>query len=534
MLRRVRQVVQATSLVVFLVLLVLTRYGGRDELAYPVRLFLDIDPLVMLGSLLSAHAVPAAFLASLAVLALTWVFGRAFCGWICPLGAMNQLAGRWVRRRADRERAVHRGSPSLRIKYGVLIGLLVASAFGLQWVGLLDPISLSIRSLGLAIGPALELSARAGFDALYDTGAEPVRAVSEPVYGLARRTVLSFEQPTFRQAPLLGILFVAILLVNLVRPRWWCRTLCPLGALLGVVARYGLLRLEHGGECDHCQLCTMKCPGGADPDRTAEGGWRPAECYVCGNCTSQCERGLAFRLGRPRLLGAPRPVAGVDAGRRTVIAGAAAGLVAAPLVEVPLVRDLPDPALIRPPGSLPERDFLARCVRCGECMKVCLTNGLQPTALEAGLEGVWTPVLVPRIGYCEYSCTLCGQVCPTGAIEPLTVEAKQQVRIGTAFVDPARCLPIALGTECSVCEEHCPTATKAIQLVEIEAPGPDGSPRRVRRPVVDPEICIGCGICETRCPVVDLPAIRVTAIGESRNPENPLLLDRGGSGYGYY
>lgn len=534
MLRRVRQVVQALSLIAFLVLLTLTRYEGSDELAYPVRLFLDIDPLVMLSTLLSAHTVPAAFLASLAVLGATLVLGRAFCSWICPLGTLNQLAGRWVKRRADRERAVHRGSPAQGVKYGVLVGVLVASAFGLQWAGIVDPISLSIRSLGLAIGPSLELASRSVFDALYNTGAEPVRAISEPVYGVAKQTVLSFEQPTFRQAPLLGVLLLAILLLNVLRPRFWCRFVCPLGALLGAVARLGMLRLEHGGDCDHCQLCTIRCPGGADPDRVADGKWRPAECYVCGNCTSQCKRGLAFRFGRPRLAGAPKPVTGIDAGRRTVLAGGAAGLIAVPLTKVPLVRELPDPALIRPPGSLPEREFLSRCVRCGECMKVCITNGLQPTALEAGLEGIWTPVLVPRIGYCEYNCTLCGQVCPTGAIESLTVERKRQVHIGTAFVDPERCLPIALGIECVVCEEHCPTPDKAIVMVEIEALGPDGTPRRAHRPVVNPDLCIGCGICETRCPVRDLPAIRITSIGESRNPDNPLLLGGGGSGYGYY
>jgi len=529
LLRSIRRVVQFASLLLFCVLLVLTRYGGSDELTWPVRLYLDIDPLVLAGTLLSARAVPVAFLAAFAVLVLALVLGRSFCGWICPLGALNQLTGHLVKRRPGKERRVRRHDAGHRVKFGVLAGLLVASAFGLQWVGLLDPISLTIRSLSLAIGPALELGAREGFDGLYETGLDPVRWASEPVYRLAKRTVLSFEQPAFRQAPLIGLLFLTILGLNLVRPRMWCRYVCPLGALLGVTARFGALRLGmKQDECDSCGLCTIRCPSGAEPEMAGEGRWRPAECYVCGNCTATCEKGLAFRLQRPARTG----VTGVDAGRRNVLVGAGAGLAIAPLSRVPTLRDLPHPGLIRPPGSLPEREFLARCVRCGECMKVCLTGGLQPTWSEAGLEGLWTPVLVPRIGYCEYNCTLCGQVCPTGAIAELTVEEKQQVHIGTAFVDPGRCLPIAMGVECVVCEEHCPTSPKAIQLVEVQVVGPDGSVRTAKRPVVDTDLCNGCGICETRCPVTDLRAIRITSIGESRDEDNQLLLESGGYGGG--
>ena len=525
MLRRVRMVIQGLCLAGFLLLLTLTRYDGQDEIAYPVRLFLDIDPLIMLGSLLSSHTVPVAFLLSLATLLLTLVVGRAFCSWICPLGALNQLAGHLVRRRAVKERAAHSYKPIQRFKYAVLIGLLVASAFGLQWVGLLDPISLSIRSFGLAIGPAVELSLRAVFDAAYHTDIGPLVAVSEPLYNLSRETVLSFEQPAFRQAPLLGALLITILLTNLWIPRLWCRVLCPLGALLGVFSRFSALGLKHTGSCDNCGLCSKRCHGGADPDRAADGQWRPAECYTCGNCTAACEKGLKWRFGVPRIPLRDTSTAGVDLDRRTAISGVVAGAVAVPLVKVPLIRHLPEPLLIRPPGSRPEQDFLSRCVRCGECMKVCLTGGLQPTGLEAGLEGIWTPVLVPRIGYCEYSCTLCGQVCPTSAIEELSVEDKRQVTIGTAFVDPSRCLPLAFGTDCIVCEEHCPTSPKAIQRVEVEVPTVDGGKRWVGRPMVDPTLCIGCGICEKVCPVRDIPAIRVTSIGEDRDPDNPLILE---------
>jgi ferredoxin len=123
---------------------------------------------------------------------------------------------------------------------------------------------------------------------------------------------------------------------------------------------------------------------------------------------------------------------------------------------------------------------------------------------------------VPRVGYCEYYCSLCTQVCPTGAIEELTVEEKLPVRIGSAWVKKHRCLPYALGEPCSVCEEVCPTSPKAVTMVDTDVILPDGTIVAEWAPVVDPELCIGCGACETRCPVVDEPAIYCTSSGESR------------------
>ena len=188
--------------------------------------------------------------------------------------------------------------------------------------------------------------------------------------------------------------------------------------------------------------------------------------------------------------------------------------------------------LIRPPGSHPEEEFIGRCIRCGQCMRVCPNNALHPTLLESGIEGVWTPYLVARIGYCEPTCTLCGQVCPTGAIRELTL--KQKVgdkdtppdRIGTAFVDRGRCLPWAMATPCIVCEEWCPTSPKAVYLEETVAVDRRGNQIKVKRPYVDPALCTGCGACEFACPVQDKRAIGITSVGESRSLSNQILLER--------
>jgi Pyruvate/2-oxoacid:ferredoxin oxidoreductase delta subunit len=131
---------------------------------------------------------------------------------------------------------------------------------------------------------------------------------------------------------------------------------------------------------------------------------------------------------------------------------------------------------------------------------------------------------VPRIGYCEYECHLCGQVCPTGAIAPLSLEAKKRVKIGLAAIDTTRCLPYAYGRDCIVCEEHCPIPTKAIYFVEKEIALRDGSTRVVKQPKVDPDLCTGCGICENKCPFRDRPAIFVTSANEGRHAANQPIL----------
>jgi len=192
----------------------------------------------------------------------------------------------------------------------------------------------------------------------------------------------------------------------------------------------------------------------------------------------------------------------------------------------------PNPRLIRPPGSVGEDDFLAKCIRCGQCMRVCPNNALHPTFMESGAEGIWTPILIPVIGYCEPTCTLCTQVCPTGAILHLTVKQKvgddeePPVRIGTGFIDRGRCLPWAMGHNCIVCEEWCPTSPKSIFLREETFVDRSGKEITLKRPYVDPALCTGCGACEYACPVVDRPAIYITSVGESRSARNQILLQR--------
>jgi polyferredoxin len=518
MLRRLRIASQALFLLLFLFLFLQTESKGMDELGYPVRLFLDFDPLIFVTTLLSAHAVSAAFYLSLIMIVITAVFGRVFCGWACPLGALNNLVGA-MKRAKDRLDL----SRWHKLKYAILIFLLVSSLFTLQPAGIMDPISLLIRSLSVSVYPAFNGAVNASFDAAQRLHIESLADTIEAVNAFFKKGLLAFQEPYFRQAVFIGLIFIAILGLNLYQRRFWCRYLCPLGALLGVISRYSLLKRSVGEGCTSCGLCSAKCRINAiagDPPGDGK-AWRPAECISCHNCDDICHvKAVSFRFGK-----ATEPI-DIDLGRRRIITSALAGAAAVPLLRAEPVsrKGFAEPALIRPPGSLAEKEFLQRCVKCGECMKVCVTNGLQPTLFEAGLEGIWSPMLVPMMGYCEYRCTLCGQVCPTGAIKQLTQEEKAEVRIGHAVIDRGSCLPYAYGLPCIVCEEVCPTPKKAIWYEEVVVRDRDGNKLRLKQPRVDLEQCIGCGICENKCPVKGRPAIYVVSSGESRLPENRILL----------
>jgi len=515
---------------------------GEIRLPYPVSLFLQADPLAAVANALTNHALYRGLLWSLVILVPTFFLGRFFCGWICPLGTLNHLASDL---KSEKKRGLQRIESNRykrwqTLKYYILIAGLVSAVFGGLLIGVMDPISLLVRSLGLSILPSVNYLFNALFEALGRTGVGGLRLLADILEFILKEAILSFKQPYFRQGFFLGLIFIAVLTLNLRITRFWCRALCPLGALLGVVSRWSLLGLEkHPSHCEDCNRCLLHCQGGDDPIPGAK--WRKAECHLCFNCVGDCpESGIRFKF----FPATPTTIEGPNLQRRRALTGVAAGAALLPVLRSTTGLAVEaDPRLIRPPGSLDERNFLARCIRCGECMKVCPNNALHPTLTEAGFEGLWTPVLVPRIGYCEPSCVLCGQVCPTGAIWEITQAEKawlpasagkdaKPIRLGTAFYDRGRCLPWALATECIVCEEWCPTSPKAVVLRSAEVFDPAGNAKQVRQPYIDPDRCTGCGACEFACPLKDRPAVYVTSIGESRSRTNQILLKRSGKRLG--
>lgn len=493
--KRLRQASQLICLFVFLALFRLTDYTGSDEIPWAVNIFFRMDPLVGLSVSLAARELMSILWPCLVIVGLTLVLGRFFCGWICPLGTLIDGAGR----------VVTPAYPPMEtrkfrfLKYGILVLVLSSALFSVQLLGFFDPFALLVRGLTFSLDPLFNFGITSLFDWAYLEGPSWLSALTEPVYGLLKNFILPYKQSFFRLASLSFFILAAIFCLELIGKRFWCRHLCPLGALLGICAKTAVLKRVPKRACRHCRLCTTECAM-APFDRKDR--FMAEECHLCMNCTAFCPDAIAgFRLRSPR-----RPLP-VDISRRQLVASAALGLTLPLLSRVSAAS--PYDGLIRPPGALDEADFLAICVRCGECMKVCITQGLQPLGLETGLEAMFTPVLVPRIGYCEFNCTLCSSVCPTRAIVPLPRKEKQARVLGRAWFDKNRCLPWAEKKGCIVCEEHCPVHDKAIQFDIVETMDRRGRHIELKQPYVVAERCIGCGICEHVCPVEGPAAIKV-------------------------
>jgi MauM/NapG family ferredoxin protein len=511
-LRALRVAGQAFFFGLFLWLFFAAHYAGRDYIGN-VEAFFHFDPLIAVAAGLAARTFLAAFVWAAATLLVTLLFGRVVCGWVCPLGTVHQAAS-WLFKALKLRKPRKPAEGGLAWKYLVLVFVLVSAVFTLNLLGYFDPLTFLTRTLAASTAPAFAQGAQTAIGGAYGAG---LGSVGDKMTQVIETMTLN---ATFRGGFFIGLIFLGFLLLNMWRERFWCRYVCPTGAFLGLASRFSLFKLKvDEDKCIKCSLCSIHCPTQAKPYPSGE--WKSSECVYCETCAAICPtQAITFPL-RLKSEQAPK----VDLTRRKLLLTSALAFLSVPFFRISQARKRASEKLLRPPGSLPEKEFLARCVKCGECMKACPTNGLQPALTEAGPEGMWTPVLVPKIGYCEYYCSLCTQVCPTGAIKELTVPEKTTVKIGTAWIDKNRCLPYFLGRPCIVCEEHCPTSPKAIAFIEYELKRPDGTTAVQKAPVIDVKLCIGCGICENKCPVMDQPAIYTTSVGEHRSKENQLLLD---------
>jgi len=499
--RRLRIFSQALFFALFLALGIKASQGFTGA---PWNLFPRFDPLAAISvSIGVKRLLWASFWGAALTLGLTLLLGRAFCGWVCPLGAFLD----WTSRPIPRKRR-SRGSYLFHASFFLLTFILALSLASKLWPLFLDPITIAQRTLVASLHPVLGWLLRAVGDALY-----PLR----PLQGL-----VEFADKAWRWVGLLpqgglrlyrfSLFFLAFLLLlallNRLAPRFWCRALCPLGALLTLAGRFSPLVVKIDEEaCTQCGLCADICPilpAGANRVDSR------ADCWRCADCVAFCpEKAISFAWAKPHC----QPLT-FSPSRRAFLGGLLGAGAALLIARSDALSRRHSPNIIRPPGAkvklslgkYDESEFLSRCIRCGLCWKVCPTNGLQPAGTEAGIESFWTPILIPRIGYCDYGCTACGEICPTGAIERLSLEEKRRRKIGLAYIDQKRCIPYSLHLPCTVCEEMCPVPDKAIVLEEREIEG-----KTLLFPKVLPERCIGCGICENKCPVPDEAAIRVYA-----------------------
>lgn len=481
-----------------------------------VDFFQRLDPLVFADQLLSTRSFAPVLVPGLLIILLSLILGRFFCGYICPMGITLDFAQKLSSRNSGSTRAlsVKKQSGLIKIKYLFLFFLAGAALSGISLVFLGSPLSLITRFYALLIYPGL-IFIMNGLLGLFFPLLQGM--------GLDSLAYLELQSYRFAAQWFTALFFAGLFFLVIAIPAFWCRFICPAGALLALVSRKPLIRRKVGPECTNCGLCIKKCPMQAIADNPFH--TQHQECVVCQSCVRVCpENAVSFTFSGPGSTRTPVP------DRRQFLASTLAGAGSAVLIHTSISTLKNDsvpgniqPAdLIRPPGALPEEDFQDRCIRCGLCMKACPTNTLQPVWFESGLGGLFSPRVLPRRGPCDPQCNVCGQVCPTGAIRNLCLEEKTWARMGTSHVLPHKCLAWQWKKQCLVCFEVCPYA--AVELKREEG-----------IPVPVPEIirhkCSGCGACEYHCPVQGDSAVVVRPAEAMRIRKGSYIARGGARGY---
>jgi len=551
----IRRGVQITTFSLFVLFFFLTTVTSQHLWWIPKNFFMLLDFLNTLKNGIASHHVAVYALGpGILILLLTLWGGRIFCGWICPLGTTIDIADRLLYRKGrlfyNRKRSETRRFRNWKYIY-LLVGL-GAIAYGVDVLTFGDPLSLITRTFTFCFYAPIAYIWNGILNA-----ADQLHLGK----GLYHLTGLELEKLHLSHAvyfdglPVLMI-FIGILALSAYQERFWCRNLCPYGGLLALISRVSWLRhyIRMDG-CIHCKKCEIQSRMGSyeNLDRNAKGPVQHSisECIQCFRCETICPTDVIQIQARvpaaikerlmPSAKGTvPRPEeqTSIDLGRRRVIAAVGSGLLLGATAKAGAdnyqgrMRRYPkNNKAMRPPGALPEQEFLSACTRCAECMKVCPTNALQPAFLETGLEGIWTPILVPSIGPCAEKCTACGDVCPTHAIRPFTWQDKRyKIKMGLANVNRSTCIAWNGGRDCVVCAEVCPYSAVVFRDTwddtlqkdpsrPITDPGNKGRMKRV--PTVDEKLCTGCGICEYHCPVLPDHAIVVYTFQEDREFKEP-------------
>ncbi|WP_182868588.1 4Fe-4S binding protein [Rhodopirellula sp. JC639] len=507
----VRRIVQSICLVTFVVLFfyVCWPYDAQpneqlgagqwpahysDNLAakeiIPAESFLMIDPLVSLSTAIASRSWVWSLVSAAAILAVCVLIPRGFCGYLCPLGTTIDLFDWAVGKRVTRFRVPGDGW-WVHIKYYLLAGTLLCSLFGVLVSGFFSAIPVITRGMLFLLDP-IQSGMLRGWHLV-------------PAIGVGQ--VLSIA------------MFIGVLSLGFMRPRFWCKYVCPSGAVFSLGNLFRITERKVESSCINCNKCVEICPFDAiKPDFTT----RTTDCTLCQSCGGVCPTHAIKFVERWNVVELKvendPPTHETALGRRGFLslaggtAAAVAGGAGVSMVTKTFGANLnaSDAFLpVRPPGSVPEQEFLEMCIRCGECFKACPNNVLQPEGFQQGLEGLWSPLVNADWAGCESSCNACGQVCPTGAIRALPLAEKKVARMGLAIVNESTCLPFAGAEECDLCVQECNAAGyHAIEFkrvgTEVDDNGVPIEGTGYSAPVVLADKCVGCGLCQTRCHAINV------------------------------
>ncbi|HIE98776.1 MAG TPA: 4Fe-4S dicluster domain-containing protein [Planctomycetes bacterium] len=461
-----------------------------DKEFIPAETFLIIDPLVSLSTAVAARSWVWSLVSAAIILIVCVLIPRGFCGYLCPLGTTIDLFDWAIAGRVKRFRAPDEGW-WVHIKYYLLAGTMVCAVFGVLVSGFFSAIPVITRGMLFLFEP-LQVGALRGWHLIPSMNAGHFVSL---------------------------IMFAGVLGLGFLRPRFWCKYVCPSGAIFSLGNLFRATERKVESTCINCNKCVEICPFDAiKPDFTT----RTTDCTMCQSCGGVCPTHAIKFVERWNFVelkakNDPRTKE-TSIGRRgflSLASGSAAAVVGAvglTGVTKAFGANLENPNAfrpVRPPGSVPEQEFLEMCIRCGECFKACPNNVLQPEGFQQGLEGLWTPVVVADWAGCDSSCNACGEVCPTGAIRALPLAEKKMARMGLAIVSETTCLPFAGREACDLCVQECNAAGyRAIEYTQVGTEVDDnGEPidgTGYLAPVVLQDKCVGCGLCQTRCNVINV------------------------------
>lgn len=444
----------------------------------------------------------------IALILVTWLFGRVYCSVICPLGVMQDIVS-WLSGRRKKKHNRFSFSPAISwLRYTMLVLLVIALIAGVgSFVALLDPYGAYGRIAQNLFAP------------LWGWGNNLLAYMAERMdsYAFYEKEVWIKSLPTFIVA---AVTFVAVVVLAWRSGRTYCNTICPVGTVLGFVSRFSLFRPVIDTEkCNGCTLCSRRCKASCIDSKAHRIDY--SRCVACMDCIESCRQGaIRYRLRPMRSVvkpdsakaePCPNDSGKVDTGRRMFLSGV--GLLAATAaaraqekkvdggLAVILDKKIPNRATpIVPPGAQSLRNMATHCTGCQLCVSVCPTGVLRPST---GWAVLMQPESSYERGYCRPECVKCSEVCPTGAILKITPADKSAIQVGHAVWVKENCIPLTDGVECGNCARHCPTG--AIAMV----PSDPANPNSPKVPIVNEEKCIGCGACENLCPSRPFSAIYV-------------------------
>lgn len=470
--------------------------------------FLDFAGLLPNGFHRLAHLqfVPALLSLSVGILLflviLTLLFGRVYCSTLCPMGILQDII-------ACTSKSV--GKKKKRYKYSPAKNILRWSVFGITAIAFVCGFTLVLEMLDP-----------------YSAYGRIVVHIFKPVYmagnNLLESIFSQFDNYTFYQVDtsILSLSSLIVALITLIaiavlawkHGRTWCNTMCPVGTVLGALSRFSLFKVRiDANKCNSCGLCATKCKAACINSK--EHAIDYSRCVDCFDCLDACkQKALVYNPPLKKGQQSQSSATGEDAqetassSRRRFLF---ASLLTAGVAPKMLVKAQESVATmegkkaykkenpITPPGSISRKHFQQQCTSCHLCVSKCPSHVLKPAFMEYGLEGMMQPTVNFEKGFCNFDCTVCGDICPNGAIRPLTIEQKHLTQMGYVVFIEENCIVYTDGTSCGACSEHCPT--QAIAMVPFK----DG----LTIPHVNTEICVGCGGCEYVCPARPFRAVHI-------------------------